>query len=142
MADRKKRKEKMLYILKGIKNALICDVIAIVILTVIGSISALIRHTYIMRSVYMAYYFGGAFVLLIGVPQFYKRKEDPYLRRIRRLNPLYGFYDWFGTPTADKAMMEHFEEFKGDGFWLGLMMTLAGTVLLACGVFVENIFFK
>jgi hypothetical protein len=142
MDNKEKKKLKGIYILKGIKNALICDGIAVIFLIIIAFIYALLKNTSIIKSIYMSFYYGGAVALLIAVPQFYKKNEDPKLRKIRRLNPMYGFYDWFGgSESADSAMLESFEEFKGDGFWLGIMITIFGVTLLALAVILENMFF-
>lgn len=141
MERKDKKKLKRLYIIKGMKNALICDCIAVVVLIIIASIYSVIKHASFARSVYMSFYYGGAAALLIAVPQFYKRNEKPELRKIRKRSPLFGFADWFSNPTADAAMMESFKEFQGDGFWLGMMVVVFSLVLFALAVILENIFF-
>lgn len=142
MDKKEKKKLKRLYILKGIKNVLICDGIAIVLLVLIAIIYSLFKHTYIMRSIYMSFYYGGAAALLIGIPQFYKRNEDTKIRKLRRHNPMFGFYDWFGQNSyEDQAMEESFEQFKGEGFWLGMMIVFFSLILFAIAVTLENIFF-
>lgn len=142
MNSKEKSKLKRKFILDGLKNALICDVIALIILAIVGVLFALVRHASIMKTIYMTYYFGGAFIVMISVPQFYKRNESGKLRGIRLSNPMFGFYDWFGSSHTDENMMESFEQFKGDGFWLGMMLITIGVVLFAAAVILENMFFK
>jgi uncharacterized membrane protein len=142
MDSKEKRKLKKQFILNGLRNALICGGIAIVLLTMFGTILAFIRHSSIPQTIYMTYYFGGAFIVMISVPQFYKRNESGKLRGIRLSNPMFGFYDWFGSSQVDDNMIESFEQFKGDGFWLGMMLITVGLMLFIAGVTMENIFFK
>jgi hypothetical protein len=141
MDDKQKKKNKGIYILRGIRNALICDGVAIIFLIVIASVYALIKNTSIIKSIYMSFYYGGAVALLLAVPQFYKRNHNTKLQKSRRLNPMFGFYSWFSSGSSDSEVMEGFEEFKGDGFWLGIMITFFGLVLLALAVILENLFF-
>jgi hypothetical protein len=139
--QKKKTKTKGIYILRGIRNALICDGVAIVFLIVVASVYALIKNASIIKSIYMSFYYGGAVALLLAVPQFYKRNQNSKLQKSRRLNPMFGFYGWFSSGSGESDIMEGFEEFKGDGFWLGMMITLFGIVLLVLAVILENIFF-
>ena len=142
MNKKEKNTKKRLYILKGMKNVLICDGIAIVVLVLIATIYSFFKHAYIMKSIYMSFYYGGAAALLIGIPQFYKRNEDTKIRKLRRHNPMFGFYDWFGQSSYDdQAMEESFEQFKGEGFWLGMMILFFSLILFAIAITLENIFF-
>jgi hypothetical protein len=142
MDDKKKKKVKGIYILMGIRNALICDGIAVIFLIILAFVYALIKNASVIRSIYMSFYYGGAVALLIAAPQFYKRNEDPKLRKVKKHNPINSFYDWFGgNDSTDEETQEGFQIFKGDGFWLGIMITVFGVTLLALAVILERMFF-
>ncbi|MDF2674894.1 MAG: hypothetical protein K0R09_3162, partial [Clostridiales bacterium] len=76
-----------------------------------------------------------------SVPQLYKRNEDPSITKIRRQSPLHGFQSRFSNPYEDKAMLESFEEFKGDGFWFGIFIIAFSIFLFLYGVILESIYF-
>jgi glucan phosphoethanolaminetransferase (alkaline phosphatase superfamily) len=137
------KREKRKYILEGIKNSFVGSLIALVIILVIAFIYAKIKDKSALSSIYMFYYGFAVIALIIAVPQLYKRNEDPRLRRIRRLSPLYGFFDWFQNqnPYEEKAMLESFEEFKGEGFWAGMFIVLFALLLFLYGFIFERIYF-
>lgn len=133
---------KMKYFLRGLRNILICDAIAALGLSVIAVLVALIRHTSIIESIYRLLYVGGSFVLLVSIPQFYKRSERNRVKDGKFNNPMFGFYDWFGgNDFDDKTIEESYEKFKGEGFWLGLMIVAGGTILILLAMVLEMMFF-
>lgn len=140
MSTQKNKKSKKDFILRGLRNALLCDAVGVVILTVIGVIVALFKHSYIMRSIYMSYYFGGGIILMVAVPQFYKKSARLRMKGMNTANPMFGFYDWFGA-DLDEEKDENYENFKNDSFWQGIIMVFCGTVLILFGVLMESIFF-
>lgn len=133
--------KKRRYIFAGMKKSLINSLIAAGILGVIAALYALIAKKYLFASIAYAYYYFGAFCLILAVPQLYKRNEDSKLRKIRRQNPLFGFKVGGDNPYEDKAMMESFEEFKGDGFWFGIFIVVFSIFLFIFGIIMENIHF-
>lgn len=129
------------HILKGLRNVFIVDVILLVALFIVAVVVALTTGNSIGKCMYLACYYSAIFILLVSIPQFYKRNEASKHRKIRQMDTMFGFYGWFGNKYNDDIMSESFEDFKGDGFWMGIMLVTVGTVLLAVGVILENIFF-
>ena len=138
MDNKEKKKLKGVYILKGIRNVLICDGIAAIFLIIIAVVFALIKNASIIKSIYMSFYYGGALALLVAVPQFYKKNRNPKPGESRGSIPLFGF---FSRSNSDSSTQESWEDFIVNGFWLGIMITISGTILLALAVILENIFF-
>lgn len=134
------KREKRRNILRGAKYTLIVSLIGALILAVLSLIYSFIKPSPVIKNIYTAFYYFGAFVLLIAVPQLYKRDEDPKTRRVRRLSPLYGFYDIFKNEYTEKAMLESFEEFRGEGFWNGIFIVQFSITLLFLGFLLENIY--
>lgn len=136
MDKRVKRK----HIFKGLKFTVTATLIIAVILAVMSVIYSFVKHTPIVKNIYTTFYYFGAFSLLVAVPQLYKRNEDPQNRKIRRLSPLYGFYDMFENRYVEQAMIESFEEFRGEGFWNGIFVVLFSVILFILAFFLENIY--
>lgn len=133
---------KKRYILLELKYSILFSFGAGGLLSVLGLITAFFRNKPIVESIYMALYYGGAFVLLISVPQLLKRNEDIRIRKTRRLSPLYGFYDvLFENPYTDNEMMKSFEEFKEDGFWAGITLIVLALMLFIFAFIIEQIYF-
>lgn len=135
------KRKKLQYIKNGIKHSFMYSIIGSGVLTIIALIYSLVKHAYILKSIYMAFYYGGGFILIFAVPLLLKRNEDPNLRKIRRASPLYGFYDMF-NPYLDEAMAESCEEFKADGFWLGIFIVFVSLLLFLYAFILESIFFS
>lgn len=129
------------FLIAGIKNTLICDCIGFLGLAVIGTLLALIKHSSIIKSIYLTLYFGGAFVLILSVPQFYKRNRRGKSKSMPTGGIMFGFYGWFGGESHDESLNGGYEQLANDGFWLGIMLFLGGLVLLLAGVVLENIYF-
>jgi hypothetical protein len=141
MNDKKMKEAKHRFILLGIKNTLICDGIAILGLSIIGTLLGLIKHTAISRSIPMALYFGGALVLIVSVPQFYRRRKQN--AGMQTGGMLFGFYGWFGSNSESESSSsdKDYQLYQNDGFWLGIMLFLGGMILLIVGAGIENLFF-
>ncbi|EYE89856.1 hypothetical protein Q428_00150 [Fervidicella metallireducens AeB] len=137
MDKRLKRK----HLVKGIKFSFYSSLGALILISIIALVYSLIKSTPIVRNIYISLYYFGGFALMTAVPFLYKRNEDSKIRKIRRLSPLYGFYDMFENPYTDKAMMESFEEFKGDGFTMGMLIILFCVLVMLYGFIIENIYF-
>lgn len=133
--------KKRRYILNGIKKSFVNSIIAAGILGIIALVYSLLASKYVFKSIAYAYYYFGAFCLILAVPQLYKRNEDSKLRKIRMQNPLFGFRGAVENPYEEKAMMESFEEFKGDEFWFGIFIIVFSLFLFLYGVIMENIYF-
>lgn len=133
---------KRKHILIGIKKSLLYSLLAAGILGLIAGIYAFFANKYLIKSIAYAYYYFGAFCSILAVPQLYKRNEDSKLRKIRRQNPLFGFGHRFSNPYEDKAMMDSFEENKGEGFWFGIQIIIFSLCLFLYGIIMENIYFN
>lgn len=138
MDKRLKRKR----ILKELKFTAFATLIAAAVLAIMSVIYSLVRHASIIKSIYTTFYYFGAFSLLVAVPQLYKRNEDSNNRKIRRLSPLYGFYDMFQSKYAEQAMTESFEEFRGEGFWNGIYVVVFSMILFILAFLLENIYWQ
>lgn len=134
------KREKRKHILKGFRFVLKATLIAAAVLALIAVIYSFIRHTPIVKNIYTTYYYVGAFSLILAVPQLYKRNEDPQNRKIRRLSPLYGFYDMFENKYASEAMDESFKEFRGEGFWSGIYIVMFSLILFLIAFLLENMY--
>lgn len=128
-------------ILSGILNSLKYSIIAAVALGVIGTLISRVRHTHVIQGIYLSYYCFGVFALIFAIPQLYKRDEDSKTRRVRLLSPLYGFYNIFNNPYAEREMVNSFEEFKGDGFWVGIDIVIFSLALFFYAFIIENIYY-
>ncbi|TDT50550.1 hypothetical protein [Fonticella tunisiensis] len=133
-------RKKLKYILYGIKRYSLYALIAAAALSVIASVYSLIKHSPVMKNIYTSFYYFGAFSLIFAVPQLYKRNEDPKLRRVRASNPIDGA-NIFKNPYVEEAMLESFEEFKGEGFWTGIFIVVFCLVLFLLGFLLESIYF-
>lgn len=133
--------EKRSNILRGIKTSVILSLVAFVVILIIAFIYSKSKGTPLLQSANMFYYGFGVFSLALAVPQLWKRNEDPKLRKARRLNPLYGFSDWFQSPYEEKAMLESFEEHRGEGFWTGIFIIMFALLLLLYGFILERIYY-
>jgi hypothetical protein len=120
---------------------LICDCIGIVGLSIIGALVASFKHLAIFGSIAVALYFGGAFVLIVAVPQFYRRKK-PH-SDLQTGSMMFGFYGWFGNNSEGELdnTNKDFQLYQNDGFWLGIMLFIGGFVLLFAGAVVDTLFF-
>lgn len=137
----KNKKHKMKFILTGLKNAVFYACILILALTVIATLVGLIKHISIMHSIYMSYYYGGAFVLLVSVPQLYRRDRPGKEKKVGISDTLFGFYGWNNAQDINEED-DNYGSLKGEGFWLGIMLFVTGLLMLGIGVIMENIFFK
>lgn len=134
-------RKKTRSILNGIKRSLFYSLIAAGILAIIGALYAFFTNKYLFQSIAYAYYYFGAFALILSVPQLYKRNEDSNISRIRRQNPLFGFQHRFSNPYTEKVMEESAEEFKGEGFWFGIFIIMFSLFLFLYGIIMESIYF-
>lgn len=132
------RKKRMM-VLQGIKRSLFYSVIAAGILAIIGALYAFFTNKYLFLSIAYAYYYFGAFALILSVPQLYKRNENSNITKIRRQNPLFSFQHRFPNPYAEKAMEESHDEFKAEGFWFGILIITFSLFLFFYGFIMENI---
>ncbi|QCX33457.1 hypothetical protein FDN13_06875 [Caloramator sp. E03] len=135
------RKNKIKYILNGIKSSFIYSLIGAIILALIGVLLCFLKGGNYLRYIYMSFYYGGGFILIFSLPLLLKRNEDPKFRKIKRLNPLYGFYDMFDNPYIEEAMAESYNEFKSDGFWLGIFIVFISLFLFFYAFLLENLYF-
>lgn len=136
------KREKIRFIFNGFKKSFFYSFIAALLLFIIALVYSIIRKQSIVKSTYMVYYYFGALALIFSIPLLYKRNEDPKLRKIRRKSFFFGLGDAaFGNPYADKAMMESFEEFKGEGFWSGIFVIIFSIMLFLYAFIIENIYF-
>lgn len=137
----KKGKNKIRFFLFGLRNAVMYAAIIAAILTVIATIVALVKHGAIINSIYMSYYYGGAFVLMVSVPQLYRRNLPGKEKKIGFSDTLFGFYGWNNTSISEEDE-EEYKQLMGEGFWLGILILITGILLIALGVITESIFFK
>lgn len=135
------KRKKIQYIKRGVKHSLLYSLIAAAALSVIAVIVSLIKHVSLLQCIFMAFYYGGGFLLIFSVPLLLKRNEDPKYRKVKRLTPLYGFYDMFENPYLDKEMEESYEEFKSDGFYLGMFVVLTSIFLFLYAGLLEKLFY-
>ncbi|CDF57200.1 hypothetical protein [Thermobrachium celere] len=133
-------KQKIKFIKKKLFFSIKASIITIIVLSIITSIYALIKHKDILSSIYTFLYYFGGFSMILAVPQFYKRNEDAKLRRIRRQSPLYGFYDIKENPYVEEAMEEAFEEFREDGFYTGIAIIIYSILILLVAFLMEKIY--
>lgn len=133
--------KKRSFIFNGIKKSLFYSLIAAGILAIIGALYAFFTNKYLFQSIAYAYYYFGAFALILAVPQLYKRNEDSNITKIRRQNPLFGFQHKFSNPYAEKAIEESADEFKGEGFWFGIFIIMFSLSLFLYGIIMESIYF-
>jgi len=129
------------HVLRGLRNAVIFAAMIIALLLVISIIVTVATKTNLLRNMYMSCYYGSIFVLIVSIPQFYKRNKIGKKRQVRQADTMFGFYGWFGNKYEDEAMEKSYEEFQGDGFWLGIMILVVGIIILATAVILESIFF-
>lgn len=129
------------FILFGLKKSLLYSLIAAVILGILALIYSVLWSKPILRSIAYGFYYGGAFALIFAVPQLYKRNEDSSIRKIRSESPLHGFQNIFKNPYAEKAMLESFEEFRGEGFWLGIFIVIFSLLMFFYGFLIENLYY-
>lgn len=135
------KRKKIQYIKRGVKDSFLYSLIAAAALLVIAAIVALIKHISLLQCIFMAFYYGGGFLMIFAVPLLLKRNEDPKLRKVKRLSPLYGFYDMFDNPYLDKEMEESYEEFKSDGFYLGMFIVLTSVLLFLYAGVLEKLYY-
>ena len=135
------KQKKIQYIKRGAKDSFLYSLIAAAALLVIAAIVALIKHISLLQCIFMAFYYGGGFLMIFAVPLLLKRDEDPKLRKVKRLSPLYGFYDMFDNPYLDKEMEESYEEFKSDGFYLGMFIVLTSLFLFLYAGLLEKLYY-
>jgi hypothetical protein len=142
MQNGKKADARMVfnYVLRGLRNAVILAAIIIGLLLAGSIIVSLVTKTNIGRNMYMSCYYGSIFVLIVSIPQFYKRNKIGKGKQVRQMDTMFGFYGWFGNKYEDEAMENGFEQFQGDGFWLGIMLIFIGLIVIAAAVILENIF--
>jgi hypothetical protein len=129
------KRSKRSFILLGAKRALLFSMGAAGVLSIIVVIYSLIKSSPIMRNVYTSLYYLGAFSLIFSVPQLYKRNEDASLRKVRATN----IFKPNRNPYEEQAMMESFEEFRGDGFWTGMFIVLFSILLFSYAIVLEKI---
>jgi uncharacterized membrane protein len=129
------------HVLRGLRNAVIFAAIIIALLLVVAIIVAAVTKTNIGRNMYMSCYYGSIFILIVSIPQFYKRNKIGKGRQVRQADTMFGFYGWFGNKYDDETMEKSYEEFQGDGFWLGIMLLVVGILVLATAVILESILF-
>jgi hypothetical protein len=129
------------YILNGLKFSLISSLVALVIILIIVFIYSTTKGIPFLKHANMFFYGIGTLALTLAVPQLYKKDEDPKLRRIRRMSPLFGFSSWFQSPYEEKAMIESFEENRGEGFWAGLFIVVFALFLYLYGFILERLFY-
>jgi hypothetical protein len=60
---------------------------------------------------------------------------------VGRCYPLFGFQHRFANPYTEKVMEESAEEFKGEGFWFGILIIMFSLFLFLYGIIMENIHF-
>ncbi|CCJ34499.1 hypothetical protein [Caloramator australicus] len=129
------------YILKGIKESLIYSLITAVFVSLIATIFSLIKGINPLKSIYISLYAVGIFASIFSIPQLFKRDEDPKIALYRRKNPLFGFYNLFYNPYAERAELESIEEFKGEGFWRGIFIILYSITILIIAAIIERIYY-
>lgn len=135
------KENKKKAILHGFKKSFLYSLAAALLLFIIALVYSIIRKLPIIKSAFTAYYYFGAFALIFSIPLLYKRNEDPKLRKVRRQGFLFGLDSVFYNPYADKAMLESFEEFKGEGFWPGIFLIFFSVMLFLYAFILENIYF-
>ena len=129
------------HVLRGLRNSVIFAAMIIALLLVISIIVTVATKSNLLRNMYMSCYYGSIFVLIVSIPQFYKRNKIGKKRQVRQADTMFGFYGWFGNKYEDEAMEKSYEEFQGDGFWLGIMILVVGIIILTTAVILESIFF-
>jgi hypothetical protein len=129
------------HVLRGLRNSIIFAAMIIALLLVVSTIVAVATKSNILSNMYMSCYYGSIFILIVSIPQFYKRKKIGKARQVRHGDTMFGFYGWFGNKYEDETMEKSYEEFQGDGFWLGIMILTVGIIMLATAVILESIFF-
>lgn len=122
------------FVFSGVKKAFLYSLIAAGVLTVAAIIYSLVKTSNMATNIYLSYYYFGAFALIFAIPQFYKRNEEPRLRKVRTVNPFK-----FNNPYEEKAKLESFKEFKGEGFWVGMFIVLFSIFLFLYAVILESI---
>jgi hypothetical protein len=135
------KREKRRKIIIDLKVSVILSLIAFVVIFIIVFIYSKLKGIPLLQNANMFYYGFGALALAVAVPQLWKRNEDSKIRKARRLNPLYGFNDWFQSPYEEKAMLESFEEHKGEGFWTGILIIIFALMLFLYGFIFEKIYY-
>lgn len=134
--------EKRKAIILGLRNSFLYSLGAALLLFVITLVYSIVRKSMVIKNTYTAYYYFGAFVLIFSIPLLYKRNEDPKLRRVRSQGFLFGLGNVFRNPYAEKAMLESFEEFKGEGFWPGIFVVFFSIMMFIYAIILENIYFN
>lgn len=129
-------------ILRGFIASFLYSLAAALLILVIALVYSIIKKSSVIKNAYTAYYYFGAFVLLFSIPLLYKRNEDPKLRRVRSQGFLFGLGNVFRNPYAEKAMLESFEEFRGEGFWPGIFVIFFSIMMFAYAIILENIYFN
>jgi len=129
------------FILQGIKKSFIYSLVSLVLILVVSLIFSFIKGTSFLKLSYTLLYALGAFSSIFSVSYFFKKDEDPKIALYRRKNPLFGFYSIFDNPYAERAELESIEEFKGEGFWIGVFIVLYSILILIFAVLVEKIYY-
>lgn len=135
-------REKRRVIFKGLRNSFFYSLGVALLLFILTLVYSIIKKSVIIKNTYTVYYYFGAFVLLFSIPLLYKRNEDPKLRRVRSQGFLFGLGNVFRNPYAEKAMLESFEEFRGEGFWPGIFVLFFSIMMFAYAIILENIYFN
>ena len=99
MQTKKKADAKTIFkhVLRGLRNAAIFAAIIIVLLLVGSLIVTAVTKTNLGRNMYLSCYYGAIFVLIVSIPQFYKRKKIGKGRQVRQMDTMFGFYGWFSV---------------------------------------------
>lgn len=129
------------YILNGLKLSFIFSLVALVVILIIVFIYSRTKGIPFLQHANMFFYGIGTLALTLAVPQLYKKDEDPRLRKIRRMSPIYGFASWFQSPYEEKAMLESFEENRGEGFWAGMFIVAFALFLYLYGFLLERLYY-
>lgn len=128
---------KRRYFLNRTKKSFLYSVFAAAVLSIVSIIYSLVKSSSILESMYLSWYYFGAFSLIFAVPQLYKRNEDSKLRKIRTTDP----FKTNINPYEEQARLESHEEFKGDGFWSGMFFILFSLLLFLYAFILENIYY-
>lgn len=139
----KKNNTKIQAALRGFRYAIYYALLLAVVLSVPGLVVALIRHHSILRSLTMAYYYGGGFVLLVSIPQLYRREQpgSDGKKRSSVSDALFGFYGWNDVAATGGSDGDQNQMLSGVGFWLGIQIFVTGVLLLSFGLIMELLFF-
>jgi hypothetical protein len=135
------KENKKKFILYGLRKSLVFSLIAAVILGILALIYSLVWAKPVLKSIAYGFYYGGAFALIFSIPLLYKRNEDPKIRKVRSESTLPGYGNLFKNPYTEKAMLESFKEFRGEGFWSGIFIVVFSLLLFFYGFIMENIYY-